>query len=123
MKKLFLLLASAFCLNASAAISDDPTQLVNNDYIGEWGRLKLVGNQLSNAKGEPVQLKGWSSFSTHYSEVGGCLTENQFKQMKAWGANIVRMAMYLNDYGGYMANKNGETQKMKEYIDWSAKVG
>lgn len=123
MKKLFLLLASAFCLNASAAISDDPTQLVNNDYIGEWGRLKLVGNQLSNAKGEPVQLKGWSSFSTHYPEVGGCLTENQFKQMKAWGANIVRMAMYMNDYGGYMANKDGETQKMKEYIDWSAKVG
>ena len=120
-KNLLLLLASAFCLSANAALSD--TDYGSNNYIEEWGRLKLVGNQLSSESGEPVQLMGWSSFSTHYSEVGGCLTEDQFRQMKAWGANIVRMAMYLNDYGGYMANKNGETQKMKEYIDWTANVG
>ena len=80
MKKLFLLLASAFCLNASAALSD--TDFGSNNYINEWGRLKLVGNQLSSESGQPIQLKGWSSFSTHYNEIEGCLNENQFTQMK-----------------------------------------
>ncbi|MEE1540926.1 MAG: cellulase family glycosylhydrolase [Paludibacteraceae bacterium] len=121
MKKLFLLLASAFCLNASAALSD--TDFGSNNYIDEWGRLKLVGNQLSSESGQPVQLKGWSSFSTHYPEVGGCLTVDQFKQMKTWGANIVRMAMYLNDYGGYMSNKADETKKMKEFIEYAKEAG
>jgi hypothetical protein len=117
MKKLFLLLASAFCLNASAA------DFGSNNYINEWGRLKLVGNQLSSESGQPVQLKGWSSFSTHYPEVSGCLTLDQFKQMKTWGANIVRMAMYLNDYGGYMNNKANETSKMKKFIDDTHEAG
>ena len=121
MKKLFLLLASAFCLNASAALSD--TDLGNNNYINEWGRLKLVGNQLSSESGQPVQLKGWSSFSTHYGEVAGCLTNDQFAKMKLWGANMVRIAMYLNDHGGYMSNKAEETQKMKNYIDWAEDNG
>lgn len=122
MKKLFLLLASAFCLNASAAISDKPEDFVNNKYVEEWGRLKLVGNQLSAENGKPVQLKGWSTFSTHYGEVGGCLTEDQFKQMKQWGANIVRAALYINDHGGYSANPSGYTDDMKDYIDWTAKL-
>lgn len=121
MKKLFLLLASAFCLNASAALSD--TDLGNNNYINEWGRLKLVGNQLSSESGQPVQLKGWSSFSTHYGEVAGCLSNDQFAKMKLWGANMVRIAMYLDDHGGYMSNKTEETQKMKNYIDWAEKNG
>ena len=121
-KNLLLLLASAFCLNASA-ISKDPAAFKDNDYIGEWGRLKLVGNQLSSESGEAVQLRGWSSFSTHFDEVSGCLTEDQFRQMKAWGANVVRMAMYLSDYGGYLPNSEMETVKMKSYIDWTANVG
>ena len=85
--------------------------------------MKLVGNQLSSESGQPVQLKGWSSFSTHYNEIEGCLNENQFTQMKIWGANIVRLSMYLDLFGGYLLNPDEETSKMKNYIDWTANVG
>ena len=54
-KVLFLLMAAFSWLQASAADA-------STNYIEQWGRLKLVGIQLSSEKGEAIQLKGWSSF-------------------------------------------------------------
>ena len=120
MKKLFLLLASAFCLSASAAISDKPEDFPSNNYVDEWGRLKLNGKQLCAEDGTPIQLKGWSTFGTNFPEVGGCIDETAFKAMKSWGANIVRIALYpCNESGGWQ----GSVNNIKSWIKQAKEVG
>ena len=116
MRKILSLLSVVFIgLTANAQESFD-----NINYIEKWGQLKLVGNQLSSASGEAIQLKGWSTFSLHFGDVNGCLGKAQWELMKHYGANIVRLAMYIddtNDGGSYLANKEVTKQKVKGYID------
>ncbi|MEE0995935.1 MAG: cellulase family glycosylhydrolase [Paludibacteraceae bacterium] len=121
MKKLFLLLASAFCLNASAAISTNPADFPSNDYVEEWGKLKLVGKQLSAEDGTPVQLKGWSTFGTEFPQVTACINIDAFRAMKSWGANIVRIALYPHCENGEY--NSGMDAKIKGWMDETAEVG
>ncbi len=114
-KSLFLTAALCGAMAANAELSK--TDFANNDYIAEWGRLKLVGNQLSSESGQPIQLKGWSTFSINYDEVVNCLTQDGFKAMKTWGANIVRLACYpQNSKGRYSQSQD---DKIQRYIQWA----
>jgi len=62
MRKIFTLLAAAFtCLQAFAFNYSNESECSENKYVDTWGKLKLVGNQLCSEKGEPVQLRGWST--------------------------------------------------------------
>ena len=99
---------------ASMALAANATSM---DY-SDWGKLKLVGNQLSDKDGNPVQLKGWSTFSLHYR--GYCGGEGQWKLMKDYGANIVRLAMYIddpNDGGSYLARPDYFKSLIKQSIE------
>ena len=100
MKKLFtlvsLLIAFAFSANALEG-------------------LKLVGNQLCTESGKPIQLRGWS---THGSWFKGCYDdEGDFAAMKNEGANMARIAMYINEGEGI--NENW----VKSCIDFCANQG
>ncbi len=125
-KTLLLALFTSFAFALYGTIS--PYQDKN---YADWGKLTLVGNQLSDKNGAPVQLKGWSTFSLHYK--GYCGGEGQWKMMKDYGANIVRLAMYIddpNDGGSYLQKpdyfKNlikqsiAETKALNMYciVDW-----
>ncbi len=114
MKKILsLVAAAAMAFSANAALSS--TDFSSNNYIQEWGRLKLVGNQLSSEKGEAIQLKGWSSFG-NFTE--NCLTSTaDLTAMKAWGANIVRLVQYPKE-----GQKFTMTQ-IKSYIDGTKNEG
>lgn len=90
------------------------------DYSGavkEWGRLKLVGNQLCSESGQPIQLRGWSTFG--YDGDFGKLYDDQgdFAKMKSYGANFARIAHYVNEFGGYNINW------VKNCIDYTAAEG
>ena len=116
MKKIFSLLttaALAFSLNAVAGSEDN--------YINKYGRLKLVGKQLSSEAGNAIQLKGWSSFGW-MSNWGDCHQKGHLQQMKAWGANIYRGAMYVEE-GGYNNDKEGFINQTKTFIDQTAELG
>ncbi len=125
-KTLLLALFTSFAFALYGTIS--PYQDKN---YADWGKLTLVGNQLSDKNGAPVQLKGWSTFSLHYK--GYCGGEGQWKMTKDYGANIVRLAMYIddpNDGGSYLQKpdyfKNlikqsiAETKALNMYciVDW-----
>jgi endoglucanase len=118
MKKILsLAAAAAMAFSANAALSS--TDFASNNYIQEWGRLKLVGNQLCNKNGEAIQLKGWSAFGNfdkNCTRNGGDLD-----QMKVWGANVVRLPEYPNrerqTWGQY-----SESQ-FKSLIDEAANKG
>ncbi len=98
MKKLFATVAMAlsFCFSASA-LQD----------------LKLVGNQLCTADGKPIQLRGWS---THGSWFKNCYDDEQdFAKQKEKGANMARIAMYINEGEGI------NESWVKSCIDFCAK--
>lgn len=114
MKKILsLVAAAAMAFSANAALSS--TDFSSNNYIEEWGRLKLVGNQLSSEKGEAIQLKGWSTFG-NYSQ--SCFKSNSdLDNMKAWGANIIRLAQYPKE------SQKFTMDQIKDYIDGTKKRG
>lgn len=141
MKKI-LLLVVAFCcsimstnatlelasIEESAWANLSTTDFASNNYTGEWGRLKVVNHQLCSENGNPIQLRGWSTYSINYDEVLPCLAESGFDAMKAWGANIVRLAIYpKNSKGSYSESENTTIEKYISYasqrnmyvlIDW-----
>lgn len=128
MKTLFSLAVAATCSILSANATLSKTNFVDNDYVGEWGRLKLVNKQLSDQNGNAIQLKGWSTFSINYDEVLPCLTSDGFTAMKSWGANVVRLAIYpKNSKGSYSESTDALIKKyitmasdLKMYVlvDW-----
>ena len=113
MKKLLFLAASLIALNANV-------QAASNDGPKEHGALKLGSNgvQLCGAEGEAVQLKGFSTFSIHYTDGIQCLGQAAFKAMADFNANIVRLAVYpRTNEGGYVAKPNDTFEKITQYID------
>lgn len=114
MKKLFTLVSAAMLCMQSFAL-DYSSNPVSNNYVQQWGKLKLVGNQLSSESGEPIQLRGWS---THGSWFKGCYDDQKdFENMKKEGANMARIAMYINEGSG--VDKNW----VKNCIDYTAALG
>ncbi len=115
MKKILSLAAVA-----AMAVTANASELDDAKYFENWGKLKLVGNQLSSSKtGEAVQLKGWSTFGLHFKDVRNCLSKDHFALMKHYGANMVRLAMYIDDTydgGSYIGNESTYKQAIKDYI-------
>ncbi len=76
-------------------------------------KLHVNGVHLSDSLGNAVQLRG---VSTH-----GLAWYPQYVNAEAfqtlrddWGANVVRLAMYTNEYGGYCAG--GDREKLKQLV-------
>ena len=76
------------------------------------GALHVEGTQLVGSGGQPVQLRGVSThglawFPQYVNEA--CL-----KQMRQeWGANVFRIAMYTDEYGGDCSGGDREALKQK----------
>ena len=90
------------------------------NYIEQWGRLKIVNKQVCSESGQPVQLKGWSTFGLQWETE--CYSFEAFKIMKYWGANSVRLAMYVKE-GGFESNRSGMISRVKEFIDYTSELG
>lgn len=95
------------------------------------GALSVDGTQLVGSSGEPVQLKG---ISTHgLAWFPDYVNEECFRQLrKEWRANVIRLAMYTAESGGYCSDGDKEylkglirdgvayakTQDLYVIIDW-----
>ncbi|NDO45554.1 cellulase family glycosylhydrolase [Clostridium sp. MD294] len=84
--------------------------------------LSVKGNQLVNEKGEIVQLKG---ISTHgIAWFPEYINEQCFKELKQqWGINVIRIAMYTAESGGYCTDGNKEYLKslVKKGVEYATK--
>lgn len=122
------LLAGAFALVAcgsqtpgesSEASSSQAAAPAPSHYDGEGaarpsnaGKLKVIGAQLSSQDGVPVQLRG---VSTHGLAWFPQYVNQQFFDELAsdWGANVVRLAMYTSESGGYCTDGDkGELEQL-----------
>ncbi len=75
------------------------------------GKLKVVGSQLTNECGNPVQLKGFSSHGMQW--FANCMKTSALDELaNNWGIDIFRLAMYVREEG-YITDPS----YWKTYID------
>ena len=84
-------------------------------HVKNWGRLQLVDNQLSDKKGKPVQLKGFTAFSPDYVN---CLkSKEDLVYLRDMGVNCVRIARLIS----------GENiisdEQVKQWMEWTYETG
>lgn len=77
------------------------------------GALHVEGTRLCGSDGSPVQLKG---ISTHgLAWFPDYVNEECFRQLRReWKANVIRLAMYTAESGGYCTD--GDKEALKELI-------
>lgn len=92
--------------------------------LGKAGPLQVIGTQLSDSSGSAVQLRG---VSTHglawYPQY---VNRACFQQLRdQWGVNVVRLAMYTAEYGGYCTGGDREQLKqlIRDGVHYAAELG
>ena len=80
---------------------------------GYYGALQVIGTQLCDGNGNAVQLCG---ISTHgLAWFPDYVNAKLFRELHdEWKANVVRLAMYTAEYGGYCSG--GDQKKLKQLI-------
>lgn len=78
------------------------------------GRLQVSGTKLTDESGNIIQLRG---VSTHgISWFPDYVNYDAFATLRDdWGANVVRIAMYPEEYNGYLSG--GDNAALKQIID------
>ncbi len=105
-------------LKTAAPVSTAPAVTAETVTGKAAGQLHVDGIHLENSNNEVVQLKG---VSTHglawYPQY---VNEDAFRTLRDdWHANVVRLAMYTAESGGYCSGGNQE--QLKELIDTGVK--
>ncbi len=79
---------------------------------GYQGKLTVDGTKLVDKDGNAVQLRGVSTHGIAWYP--DYVNYESFKNLKDFGANTVRLAMYTGENGGYCAG--GNQSKLKELV-------
>jgi endoglucanase len=121
-KSLLLLMMALAYLQVNAALST--TNFGDNNYINEWGQLKLNGVQLSNKCGNAIQLRGWAT-GDYESEYGRPAYDQKsdLAAMKKFGANVVRLTCYVANGAITAPNWNNQKTWLKNAITWCSELG
>jgi len=108
MKKFFLFILSMFLATIHCFAQNTPLSMN--------GRLKLVGNQLSNECGSGVQLRGMSTHGVMFHT--NCYTPASVKSLaEDWKSDLVRLAIYTASSGGTPGYIDGNRQQWNTWID------
>ena len=78
----------------------------------ELPALAVEGTQLVDDKGNSVQLRGVSTHGLAWYP--GYVNEDCFAQLKEWGVDVIRLAMYTGENGGYCTG--GDKDSLKKLI-------
>lgn len=109
---LVCVLALGLCLTGGLQIAEAKTTTY---YDASAGRLYVKGTKLVDKKGHEVQLRG---VSTHgLSWYPQYVNDKCFAQLHdKWGANVVRLAMYTEEYNGYCSGDAKNRSDLKKLI-------
>jgi sugar lactone lactonase YvrE len=112
-----LLLSFCMVFSVSLSFSQNP--------VAENGPLQVIGHQLCNKNGKPLQLRGMSMFGLmHMPE---CVTWQSFKLLKEeWKANVIRVPVYMANYSNqnnYNQNPEWNNALIDSTIKWSERLG
>ena len=77
------------------------------------GRLRVSGTVLSDESGNTVQLRGVSTHGLAWFPE--YVNKEAFRTLRDdWNANVVRLALYTEEYGGYCSG--GDRTKLKQTV-------
>ena len=109
---LVCVLALGLCLTGGLQIAEAKTTTY---YDASAGRMHVKGTKLVDKKGHEVQLRG---VSTHgLSWYPQYVNDKCFAQLHdKWGANVVRLAMYTEEYNGYCSGDAKNCSDLKKLI-------
>ena len=115
---LVCVLALGLCLTGGLQIAEAK---LTTYYDASAGRLYVKGTKLVDKKGHEVQLRG---VSTHgLSWYPQYVNDKCFAQLHdKWGANVVRLAMYTEEYNGYCSGDAKNRSDLKKLIKKGVKL-
>ncbi len=76
------------------------------------GQLKVIGAQLCDENGSPVQLRGVSTHGLAWFPE--YVNQDCVDDLKGWGADLLRLAMYTAESGGYCTD--GDPEELKDLV-------
>ena len=96
--------------------------------VDQWGKLKVDTNAtgvrcLCSADGKPVQLRGMSSHGLQWKGCANITGANMKALKNDWNANIFRIAVYVDEEGGYAYNHNHRDEYVDNLVKWTAEQG
>lgn len=121
--RLALILGAALALTSCSNKYKNDTKLAMENGIPvaeRYGQLQIIGTDLCNKDGQPVQLRGMSSHGLQWygkyanEKVIGWLRDD-------WNCQIWRAAMYLSE-GGYLGSRAIKT-KVVSSVEAAIKLG
>lgn len=86
------------------------------------GALQVKGTQLCDCYGNPVQLRGLSTHGIAWFP--DYINEACFSELRNnWNINVIRLAMYTAEYGGYCTGGEKETLKaqIRKGVEYAVK--
>lgn len=98
---------------ATNAEQDSELKVTEMATPSACGALHVEGTRLVDSKGNPVQLRG---ISTHgLSWFPQYVNQELFNELREdWNANVMRLAMYTAENGGYCTD--GDKNKLKQLV-------
>lgn len=97
----------------SAEEEGEPAQAETPEEGGKPGPLQVIGTNLCDSEGNPVQLKGVSTHGLAWFP--DYVNEALFQELhEQWNVNVIRLAMYTGEYGGYCTG--GDQGQLKQLI-------
>jgi endoglucanase len=98
-------------------------EIITGTPFERYGELQVLNGQLSDSRGNPVQLKGMSTFGIQWSDGYWVLTDEAFGVLADdWQCDIIRIAMYITE-GGYRDNPALILERVERGIELATKHG
>lgn len=96
----------------------EPTPVAQN------GHLKVVGTELQNESGEPVQLKGVSSMWLNWEAEGYAESPTALRWMRNnWKLSVIRAAMGVEPEGAYLSDPERAKEQVYTIVDNALDAG
>lgn len=74
------------------------TAVVTTRIADQYGALQIIGTNLCDSAGNPIQLKGMSTHGIH--AIGDFLTKDSVQTLaEDWGCSVIRLALYTEESG------------------------
>ncbi len=86
------------------------------------GALQVVDGRLSDSAGNPVQLRGVSTHGLAWFPE--YINQECVNDLKSWGANLLRLALYTDEYDGYCTGGDQDELKnlIRQGVDYATKA-
>lgn len=88
------------------------------------GSLQVVGAQLTDRHGAPVQLKGVSTMWLHWETKGYAQSFEGLQWMRDnWGIQVIRAAMGVEASGGYVSRAASNARELRAVVENAIRLG